>query len=95
MKNGGLKILNLTRSSVESTKMAVAEQLKSVFELAGMQVDFSGSYPGWKPKPGAEIIKIMTEIYEKDFGAKTSRCRLSCWFRMRELLERSILKWKW
>ena len=43
LKNGGLKILNLTRSSVESTKMAVAEQLKSVFELAGMQVDFSGS----------------------------------------------------
>ena len=70
LKNGGLKILNLTRSSVESTKMAVAEQLKSVFELAGMQVEFSGSYPGWKPKPGAEIIKIMTEIYEKDFGAK-------------------------
>ena len=37
---------------------------------AGMEVEFSGSYPGWKPKPGAEIIKIMTEIYEKDFGAK-------------------------
>ena len=70
LKNGALKILNLSRSSVESNKMAVAEQLKSVFELAGMQVEFSGSYPGWKPKPGAEIIKIMTEIYEKDFGAK-------------------------
>ncbi len=70
LKNGALKILNLSRSSVESSKMAVAEQLKSVFELAGMQVEFSGSYPGWKPKPGAEIIKIMTEIYEKDFGAK-------------------------
>lgn len=70
LKNGNLKILNLSRSSVESNKMAVAEQLKSVFELAGMQVEFSGSYPGWKPKPEAEIIKIMTEIYEKDFGAK-------------------------
>ena len=68
LKNGNLRILNLTRSSVESSKMAVAEQLKSVFELAGMQVEFSGSYPGWKPKPGAEIIKIMTEIYEKEFG---------------------------
>ena len=70
LKNGELKIMNLSRSSVDSSKMAVAEQLKSVFELAGMEVEFTGSYPGWKPKPDAEIIKIMTEIYEKDFGAK-------------------------
>lgn len=70
LKNGELKILNLSRSSVESTKMAVAEQLKSVFELAGMQVEFGGSYPGWKPKPGSEIVKLMEKIYEKDFGGK-------------------------
>ncbi len=70
LKNGDLKILNLSRSSVESTKSAVAEQLKSVFELAGMNVEFSGSYPGWKPKPGSEIVKLMEKIYEKDFGEK-------------------------
>lgn len=70
LKNGALKILNLSRSSVESTKFAVAEQLKSVFELAGMQVEFSGSYPGWKPKPGSEIVKLMEGLYEKDFGSK-------------------------
>lgn len=70
LKNGELKILNLSRSSVESTKMAVAEQLKSVFELAGMEVEFSGSYPGWKPKPGSEIVKTMEGIYEKNFGSK-------------------------
>lgn len=70
LKGGHLKILNLSRSSVESSKTAVAEQLRSVFELAAMSVEFSGSYPGWKPKPDAEIIKAMTEIYERDFGAK-------------------------
>lgn len=70
LKEGELKILNLSRSSVESTKYAVAEQLKSVFELAGMKVEFSGSYPGWKPKPGSEIVKLMEKIYEKDFGSK-------------------------
>ena len=51
LKGGELKILNLTRSSVDSSKYSVAEQLKSVAELAGMNVEFSGSYPGWKPKP--------------------------------------------
>lgn len=70
LKHGDLKILCLSRSSVESTKSAVAEQLKSVFELAGLQVEFSGSYPGWKPKPDAEILKTMTAIYEKNFGSK-------------------------
>ena len=70
LKNGELKILNLSRSSVDSTKYAVAEQLKSVYELAGMNVEFTGSYPGWKPKPDAEILKTMTEIYEKNFKEK-------------------------
>lgn len=70
LKNGDLKILCLSRSSVDSTKMAVAEQLKSVFELAALNVEFGGSYPGWKPKPGSEIVKIMEKIYERDFGAK-------------------------
>ncbi|WP_124639797.1 MULTISPECIES: aminoacyl-histidine dipeptidase [Amniculibacterium] len=70
LKEGALKILNLSRSSVESTKYAVAEQLKAVFELADMNVVFSGSYPGWKPKPDAAIIKTMVEIYEKEFSEK-------------------------
>ncbi len=70
LKNGDLKILCLSRSSVDSTKFAVAEQLKSVFELADLKVEFSGSYPGWKPKPGSEIVKLMEKIYEKDFGEK-------------------------
>ncbi|MCZ2083456.1 MAG: aminoacyl-histidine dipeptidase [Flavobacteriales bacterium] len=70
LKNGALQILNLSRSSIESGKYAVAEQLKSVYELAGMTVEFNGSYPGWKPKPGSEIVQIMEKIYEKSFGDK-------------------------
>ncbi len=70
LKNGELKILNLSRSSIESGKYAVAEQLKSVYELAGMDVEFGGSYPGWKPKPGSEIVQVMEKIYEKSFNHK-------------------------
>ena len=72
LKDGNFKVLCLSRSSVESTKIAVAEQLKSVFELAGMSVEFGGSYPGWKPKPGSEIVQVMEEIYQEKFGAKPS-----------------------
>jgi dipeptidase D len=70
LKDGGLKILNLSRSSVDSSKYSVAEQLKSVAELAGMEVVFSGSYPGWKPKPGSEIVQLMEKIYTEKFGTK-------------------------
>jgi len=70
LKNGEIKILNLTRSSVESTKWEVANQLKSAFESNSLKTEFGGSYPGWKPKPEAEIIKVMTELYETNFGEK-------------------------
>jgi len=70
LKEGGLKILNLSRSSVDSSKDSVADQLKSVSELAGMNVEFSGSYPGWKPKPGSEIVQVLEKIYTEKFSEK-------------------------
>lgn len=70
LNGGNLKILNLSRSSVESSKDSVSEQLKSVAELAGMNVEFSGSYPGWKPKPGSEIVQLMEKIYTEKFKEK-------------------------
>ena len=68
LKAGQLSIGCLSRSSVESSKDDVASQLRSVFELAGMTVEFSGSYPGWKPKPTSEIVRVMTKIYEEKYG---------------------------
>jgi len=70
LKDGSLKILNLTRSSVESSKFNVANQLKAVFELGGLNVEFSGSYPGWKPNPNSEILRIMEKLYTDKFGSK-------------------------
>ncbi len=70
LNSGSLKILCLSRSSVESSKTSVAQQLKAVFTLAGMDVVFSGEYPGWKPKPGSQIVKIMEQIYQDKFKSK-------------------------
>ncbi len=72
IKNGEAKILCLTRSSVESTKLDVAQSLKSTFELAGFEVTFSGDYPGWMPNVNSPILKVLTELYEKLHGAKAS-----------------------
>lgn len=66
--NGEVIIENLTRSSVESSKYDLANALKSVYELMGCEVSFSGAYPGWTPNPNSEILEVMKANYEKLFG---------------------------
>jgi len=67
---GKLSIQCLTRSSVESSKMDLANSLRSAFELMGCDVEFSGSYPGWTPNPDSEILDVLVPIYEKQHGEK-------------------------
>lgn len=67
VKNGEIKILNLTRSSVESGKEYLCEVLKASFELGNFSVEFSGSYPGWKANPHSEILALMKQIYTQKF----------------------------
>ncbi|KQS46211.1 aminoacyl-histidine dipeptidase [Flavobacterium sp. Leaf359] len=67
---GKLSFQCLTRSSVESSKMDLANALRSAFELMGCEVEFTGSYPGWTPNAKSEILDILTGIYEKQNGSK-------------------------
>ena len=70
VKDGHIKIGCLTRSSVESSKMDLANTLRATFELTGCEVDFSGDYPGWTPNMDSAILKIMTQLYEDLNGEK-------------------------
>ena len=70
VKDGHLSIQNLTRSSVESSKMDLANALRSAYELFGCEVEFGGSYPGWTPNVNSEILEVLTSIYEKQNGEK-------------------------
>ncbi len=66
-KGGKIKIDCLTRSSVESEKMACAEMIKSSFSSLEGAVTFSGDYPGWAPEPNAKIIKTVSKVYKKHY----------------------------
>lgn len=70
LDNGRAEVMCLTRSSVESTKMTTGRQLQSSFELGGMDVLFSGSYPGWKPNPNAAILSVLEKTYVEKFKEK-------------------------
>ncbi|PTM02388.1 MAG: cytosol nonspecific dipeptidase, partial [Bacteroidetes bacterium] len=65
VKDGAIKIGCLTRSSVESSKLDLANTLRSAFELTGCEVEFSGDYPGWAPNMDSAILKVMVPIYER------------------------------
>ena len=65
IKEGHIKIGCLTRSSVESSKLDLANTLRSTFELTGCEVEFSGDYPGWAPNVDSDILKVLVPIYER------------------------------
>ena len=68
---GKVEVYMLMRSSVETAKMALAQSVQAVFELAKAdQINFVGEYPGWKPNPDSAIRKTMENVYEKFYGRK-------------------------
>jgi dipeptidase D len=56
------------RSSSESEKNAIADQVAATFLQAGAKVKHGEGYPGWKPNPDSKILKIAQESYQKLFG---------------------------
>ena len=70
VKDGEIRVACLTRSSVESSKMDLANMLRATFELTGCEVEFSGDYPGWTPNMDSKILKLMSGLYEELNGEK-------------------------
>ena len=65
-----VKMQTLMRSSVRSEKEALGDAIKAVFELAGAEVELSGSYDGWNPNMESPILKAMLASYEALYGKK-------------------------
>lgn len=60
----------LARSSSDTMKEYLAESLEACFNLAGMKVEFSGSYSGWQPNVQSPILAAMKESYKEQFGVE-------------------------
>jgi dipeptidase D len=63
-----VKMQSLMRSSSRSEKEALGDSIKAVFELAGAEVELTGSYDGWNPNMKSPILKAMLESYEALYG---------------------------
>ena len=64
VKDGAIKVGCLTRSSVESSKIDLANTLRATFELTGCEVELSGDYPGWTPNMDSAILKVLVPLYK-------------------------------
>ena len=65
---GKAAIKILARSSHEYYKMYLATMVESCFNMAGMKVEFSGSYMGWNPNPKSDILEHVLKVYKEQNG---------------------------
>ncbi|MBQ5776438.1 MAG: aminoacyl-histidine dipeptidase [Bacteroidaceae bacterium] len=56
------------RSSVESEKYDIANQIEALFAIAGAEPAHGEGYPGWKPNMQSAIKDIAVEAYEELFN---------------------------
>ncbi len=56
------------RSSVDSRKWDIAQQVEAVFQLAGAKVQHGEGYPGWKPNMKSPIMAIARDAYKELYG---------------------------
>jgi dipeptidase D len=69
-REGAIEVTFLTRSSIDSSKEALAARITGVCEVAGFEVHHTGGYPGWKPDPGAPLVKLVDDVHEQLFGKR-------------------------
>jgi dipeptidase D len=64
----GLRVCFLTRSSIDSSKASLARRIAVAAAVAGFEAEDSGSYPGWKPEPGAAVVGHLDAVHQRVFG---------------------------
>ena len=65
-----ITITTSQRSSTASAKDNTVNKVRSVFQLAGAEVQSTDGYPGWKPNPQSPVLKASEQVFEKLFGEK-------------------------
>jgi dipeptidase D len=70
------------RSSIESAKYALSDRLQALFTMAGFSVSHGEGYPGWKPNPDSDIVRLVfstyKELFNEDAKIKAIHAGLEC-----------------
>lgn len=71
-----IEITTSQRSDADSLKTDIANMVKTVFELAGADVEQGDGYPGWTPNPNSELLKAAVAAYKKVVGEDPIVCSI-------------------
>jgi dipeptidase D len=66
--DGTLEVTCFSRSSVDTELDDVGQMIASVWDLAGVDIAFSGRFSGWKPDPSSPILLLMQDVYKEMYG---------------------------
>lgn len=58
------------RSSIESAKFELIDELKILAEYFGGTTHIHGEYPGWQYNPDSKLQKTMSKVYKDMFGTE-------------------------
>ncbi|MDD2438373.1 MAG: aminoacyl-histidine dipeptidase [Massilibacteroides sp.] len=72
MEDNSIVVGTSQRSSIESCKIAVANQVAATFLLAGAAVTHGDGYPGWAPNADSPIMQVAQESYKRLFGKEAA-----------------------
>ena len=71
MADGGrILVTTSQRSSVDSRKFDIADQVEAVFTLAGATVEHGEGYPAWTPNLDSTVMRLASDAYEELYGKR-------------------------
>ena len=68
MDNKFFDFVETYKDDIKAFFEALIGAIKALFELAGAEVELSGSYDGWNPNMQSPILKAMLASYEALYG---------------------------
>jgi dipeptidase D len=66
--DGVVEIETSQRSPIESAKLDAGRMVSTLFRVAGFEVQYSGGYPGWKPEPASDIVRLCKAVHQEILG---------------------------
>jgi dipeptidase D len=58
----------LSRSALDSARQALARRCAAVARLAGFEADFEAGYPGWRPVPDSDLVRLCDRVHRQVTG---------------------------
>ena len=67
-KDDVVEIETNQRSAIASAKQDAGRMVANVFRMAHFEVEHAVGYPGWKPEPGSDIVRIARTVHTEALG---------------------------